>query len=62
MGLEPERTSVNGWIDAGPLPPGRFVATTMRFAMMAAAERHGELIAHLAAKRRMLRKAQVVGI
>jgi hypothetical protein len=44
------------------LPEGRFVATTMRFAMMAAAERHGELIAHLAAKRRMLSKAQVMRI
>ena len=34
----------------------------MRFAVMAAAERHGELIAHLAAKCRMLSKAQMMRI
>ena len=34
----------------------------MDFAMMAAAERHSELIADLAAKCRRLRKSQVMGI
>ena len=34
----------------------------MNLAVMAAAERHGELIAHLAAKGRMLGKAQMVRI
>ena len=62
MRLEPERAGGSGRIDAGPLPPGRFVATAMHLAMMAAAERHGELVAHLAAKRRMLGKAQMMRI
>ena len=34
----------------------------MDFAMMTAAERHGELVADLAAKRSVLRKAQMVRI
>jgi hypothetical protein len=34
----------------------------MRFAVMAAAQRHSELIAHLAAERRMLGKAQMMRI
>jgi hypothetical protein len=32
------------------VPPGRFVTAAMHFAMMAAAERNGELVADLAAK------------
>ena len=35
---------------------------TMKLAMMAAAERHGELIADLAAERPALREAQVMGV
>ena len=34
----------------------------MEFAMMAAAERHGELIARLAAESAALRKAQMMGV
>jgi len=46
MRLEPQ-SGGSGRIDAGSLPPGRFVATTMDLAMMAAAERYSELIAQL---------------
>ena len=35
---------------------------TMKFAMMSAAKRHGELVADLAAKRPALGKAQVMGV
>jgi hypothetical protein len=44
---EPERAGGGGRINASLLPPYRFVATAMDLAMMAAAERHGELIADL---------------
>ena len=57
MRFEPQSAGGSRRVDAGYLPPGRFVATTMHLAMMAAAERHSELIAYLAAKRRILGKA-----
>lgn len=44
------------------LPPGGFVAPAMHFAVVGAAQRHGEFIAHLAAKRTQLREAQMVRI
>jgi len=62
MRLEPQSAGGSQRIDAGSLPPHRFVATTMGLAVMAATERHGEVIAHLAAKRRMLGKAQMMWI
>ena len=62
MGFEPERTGGGGRINVRLLPPGRFIAAAMHFAMMAAAERHGKFVAHLAAKRPMLGKAQMMRI
>jgi hypothetical protein len=62
MGLKPQRAGGGGRIDASFLPPCRFVATAVDLAMMAAAERHGELIADLATKRPLLGKAQMMGI
>ena len=62
MRLEPQSAGGSRRIDAGSLPPCRFVATTMNLAMMAAAERHSELVAHLAAKRRLLGEAQMMRI
>jgi hypothetical protein len=44
MRPKPEHTGGARRIDASLLPPGHFVATTMDFAMMTAAERHGEFI------------------
>ena len=62
MRLQPQRAGGDTRINASLLPPCRFVATAMDLAMMAAAERHGELIADLAAKRSMLGEAQMMGI
>ena len=57
MGFKPECAGRAGRINVRPLPPGRFIAAAMHFAMMTAAERHGKFVAHLAAKRPMLGKA-----
>jgi hypothetical protein len=57
MGLQPQRAGSDGWIDASIFPPCGFVARAMGFAMMAPAQRDGELIAHLAAKRAVLGEA-----
>ena len=43
-------------------PPRRFITMTMKLAVMTAAERHGELVAELAAKRPALGEAQVMGV
>ena len=47
-------------IDAGSLPPCYFVA--MDLAMMTAAKRHGEFIAHLSTECPMLRKTHMMRI
>ena len=62
MRVQPERTSRGGRIDASFLPPCRFLATAMDFAMMTAAERNGEFIADLAAECLALHKSGVMGI
>ena len=62
MRFEPERTGGGARIDAGLFPPCCFIATAMDLAMMPAAERHREFVAHLAAKRPWLSKAQMVRI
>jgi hypothetical protein len=62
MRLEPERAGCGGWVNVRPLPPGGFVATAMRLSVMAAAERHDELVTGLAAKRPVLGKAQMMRI
>lgn len=45
------------WIDFEALPPRCFVTNLMQLSMMAAAERHGEIIADLHANGAGLRKA-----
>ena len=62
MRLQPQRASGDGWINAGILPPGGFIAKAMGLAMMPPAQRHGELVTCLAAQRAVLREAQMVGI
>ena len=62
MRLQPQRAGGGGRVDASLLPPGRFVAAAMDLAMMAAAERHRELVADLAAERPMLGEAQMMRI
>jgi hypothetical protein len=49
MRLQPQRTGSDGRINAGIFPQCGFIATAMDLAMMAPAQRHGELIADLAA-------------
>ena len=60
--LQPERAGSDSRINAGIFPPCGFIATAMDLAMMAAAQRHGELIADLATECAVLREAQMMGI
>ena len=62
MRFEPERAGRSGRIHAGFLPPGRLIAAAMDLAMMTAAERHCEFVAHLSTQRPMLREAQMMRI
>ena len=62
MGFEPQLTGREGRVDTGFAPPFGLIAMTVEFAVMSTAERHGELVADLAAKRPALREAQVMGI
>ena len=62
MGFQPQCAGGCGRIYASFFPPGGFVARAMGFAMMAPAQRHGELIADLAAKRAVLGEAQMMGV
>ena|ERR1700733_1413574 len=60
--LKPQFTGGVGRINPRSLPPRSFIAATVNLAMVPATQRHGELIADLAAQRTALRKAQVVGV
>ena len=62
MGFEPQLTGGEGRVDTGFAPPFGFIAMTMELAVMTTAERHGELVADLAAERPALGKAQVMGV
>jgi hypothetical protein len=62
MRLIPEALGNLEWIDSPVLPPGHFVARTMQFPVMPAAERDREFIAHLETNGSGLRKPQVMGI
>ena len=59
---QPKGASCGGSIDTELAPPSSLVPAAVYLAMMAAAERDGELVADLAAERRCLRKAQMMGI
>ncbi len=62
MRLQPQRAGGDGRIYTRLFPPSGFITTAMRLAMMAAAQRDDEFVAHLAAKRTMLREAKMMGI
>ena len=62
MRLQPQAPGSDGRINASIFPPCGFIATAMDLTMVSPAERHGELIADLAAKRPVLGKAQMMGI
>ena len=52
MGFQPQRASEVGRLDTSVVPPCGFIARAMHFAMMSAAQRDRELIAHLATEAR----------
>src|SRR5689334_11609236 len=62
MARFPELARDGQRLDARLLPPGDLVARLMQIAVVCAAERHGELIAHLHAQRSRLSKAQVMRV
>ncbi len=62
MGRKPQVSGFRDRVEVGSLPPPGFVAGAMNFTMMAAAQRDGELVAHLAAQSPVLRKAQVMSV
>jgi hypothetical protein len=62
MAFQPQCASGGGRIYASFFPPCGFVAGAMGLAMMAPAQRHGELVADLAAECALLREAQMVGV
>jgi hypothetical protein len=49
-------------IDCSLLPPRQFIAAAMDLAVVRTAQRHRELIAHLATERSRLRKTQMMRI
>ena len=61
-GLSPELTGDLDGVDAGRLPPGLLVAGPMDLAVMRAAERDGEFIAHFAAERPRLQVTEMMWI
>ena len=61
-GLSPKLTGGLDGVDAGVLPPDGFITDAVHQSMMDAAERHRELVAHLAAERAWLHESQVVRI
>ena len=62
MSFQPEGAGCNGRIDFGLAPPCHFIAAAVHFAMMAAAQRHGEFVADPAPERARLREAQMMRI
>ena len=62
MTLLPKRPGDLQRFDAQLFPPWHFVSRLMQLSMMAAAERHGELVADLHAEGARLGKAQVMRI
>jgi len=62
MCLQPEDSGGVSRINPNVAPPDGFIAAAMHLAVMAPAQRNRELVADLAAQRRCLGKAQMMGI
>jgi hypothetical protein len=62
MCFKPKRASGGGRIDGGLLPPCSFITSSMNLAVMAPAQRNGELIADLAPECAVLCKTKMMGI
>jgi hypothetical protein len=61
-GLQPKAPRHLQRIDIGDLPPLPFVTTSVQLAMVQSTQGNGEFIAHFASQRRLLSKAEVMGI
>src|SRR6266853_6820026 len=61
-GRNPEHARGRDGIDSPSLPPGDFVSEAVVVAVMASAQRHRELVAHLASHRAELGEPQMVGV
>ena len=62
MRLQPKRTGSDSRINASICPPYGFVARAMDLTVMAAAQRHGELIADFAPECAVLHETQMMRI
>jgi len=62
MRLGPKLVSYRHWLDAQASPPLVLSHGLVDFAMVHAAERHGEFVAHLAAQRPGLCEPQMMGV
>ena len=62
MRLRPQSRRSVHWIDVELLPPSTFIATQVQLAMVGAAERHSEFVAHFPAERAALRVFEMVRI
>jgi hypothetical protein len=62
MRPQPQHAGGDGWIHPSIPPPRDLIAAAVDLAMMSAAQRDGELVAHLAAERAGLGKSQMVGV
>ena len=62
MRFKPQGARRHDRINTRLVPPCRLVAGAMDFAMVATAQRDGELIADLAAERSTLRETQMMGV
>src|SRR5262249_34192567 len=62
MGFEPEGARGGKWVRSGGLPPRCFIAAPVNRTVVRAAERHRELVAHLASKCTGLREAEMMWI
>ena len=62
MGREPQQSRGLGGINPSITPPRCFIAVTVDVAVVASAERHGELVTDFAAECAALCEAEMVGI
>src|SRR5262245_32183599 len=62
MGFKPECAGSRKWVCSGVLPPRCFIAAAMNLTVVRAAERHRELVAHLATECTGLREAEMMRI
>ena len=61
-GLVPQFLRDREWLEVGFGPPGGLIAAPMKRAVMQPAEGDGELVAHPAPERRVLRKPEMVRV